>query len=151
MYSRPASWQRAATRISGRALALIVGLLVLLTLAGLLYLTQASTAAEMRYSLVQREREETRLQEQITALRCQVAQHQSVGSLQERAQKLGLVDASPSDPQVICYVPADAAMGANLSGLAQPEEPRSTIQVPAPLEWLLLTLVHGFQAAQFNQ
>jgi len=146
LYSRPATYQRAATRISSRALALVVGLLLLLTLAGLLYLSQASTAAGMRYSLLQRQREEARLQEQILLLRCEVAQHQSIGALQERAQKLGLVDASPNDPQILCSIPAATAEGAAVTA-PPPAERGAEATAPGPLEWLLLHLVPGFQMA----
>lgn len=145
LYSRPATYQRAATRISSRALALLVGLLVLLALAGFLYLSQASTAAEMRYTLLSRQREETRLQEQIIVLRCEVAQHESIASLQERAARLGLVDASPNDPQIVCSVPVGAGAGTATpvagAGAAEAEP------APAPLEWLLKHLVPGFPLA----
>lgn len=146
LYSRPAAYQRAATRASGRALALIVGLLVLLALAGLLYLSQASTATEMRYALLVRRGEEARLQEEILLLRCQVAQRQSIGSLQERAQKLGFVDASPNDPQMVCAMPVASAPRASAPIATSPRELEATAGAPAPLAWLLRA-VPGLQLA----
>ena len=142
LYSRPLTYQRAATRISGRALALIVGLLVLLTRAGLLHLAQASTAAGLRYALVVRQREEARLQEEIILLRCQVAQHESIASLQERAGKLGLVDASPNDPQIVCSIPAGPGEDYPATATAATGSGRAAA-APTPLEWLLQQLVPG--------
>lgn len=150
LYSRPAAYQRAATRASGRALALIVGLLVLLALAGLLYLSQASTATEMRYALLVRRGEEARLQEEILLLRCQVAQHQSIGSLEERAQRLGFVDASPNDRQIVCAMPAAPATQVSAPVATPQRELEASAAAPAPLGWLLRA-VPGLQQASPKQ
>lgn len=109
LHTRPATLQRAATRVGGRALGLVVGLLALFTLAGLLYLSQASTAAEMRYALAQEQRDALALQERVTVLRCQIARGASITGLEERSSKLGLVDASSSDPRVVCDMPPPPA------------------------------------------
>ncbi len=128
VYSRPASWQRAATRIDGHALALIVGLLVLLASAGLLYLLQASAATELRFMLQERRAQEQALQEQIIHLRCQIALGQSISSLEPRAERLGLVDASPGDPLVLCYVPVPTPIPAQAERMRAPVELDRTLQ-----------------------
>ncbi len=136
VHSRPTSWQRAATRIDRHVLGLVVGLLALLAMAGLLYLSQASMAAELRYVLREHQRDELKLHEALTALRCQIARGESITSLEERTGRLGLVDAPPGDPQVVCYVPAAVAVGAP-AGAQVPAGPR-----PAPtfVEWLFSSL-----------
>lgn len=136
-YSRPASWQRAATRIDGRALGLTVMLLVLLTCAGLLYLVQASTVAELRYALREQWRQEQEMRERVALLRCQVAESQSITSLEARAERLGLVDASPDDPQVVCYVPAPVRP----TPASSCEVARPAIGGRAVLEWLRARLL----------
>lgn len=137
VYSRPASWQRATTRVDGHALVLAVGLLMLLTCAGLLYLSQASTAAELRYTLQERREKQQELQEQITRLRCMVARLESITSLEPRAERLGLVDAQPGDPEMVCYVPATAlAAAAGPPGSQRRAWP--VFDLSALLEWLHL-------------
>lgn len=104
-YPRRTTWQPATTRIDGRVLGLIMGLLLLAAAAGLLYLTQASAATEARFRLAEVEAEQADLAEQISVLRCQVAASESFGALEKRAAGLGLVDAPPNDPVIVCVVP----------------------------------------------
>ncbi len=108
-YSRRTSWKPAATRLDGRLLALAAVLLLLVTTAGLLYLSQASAAAQMRYRLLDSERQQDELQERIAVLRCQVAAGESLASLERRVARLGLADAPADAPIVVCYVPAPPA------------------------------------------
>ncbi len=143
VYSRPASWQRATTRVDGRALALTVGLLVLLACAGLLYLSQASTAAELRYTLRERRAQQQLLQERITLLRCQIAQSESITSLEPRAERLGLVDAMPGDPEMVCYVPAPVTT-------AEPAGPKQLGGLTALWGWLRQRLMPAPQAARLR-
>ncbi len=60
-YPRRTTWQPATTRIDGRVLGLILGLLLLAAAAGLLYLTQASAATETRFCLAEVEGEQADL------------------------------------------------------------------------------------------
>jgi hypothetical protein len=96
--------QRAATRLDPHLLGLTMALLLLTAAAGLLYLSQASTVAQLRYCLADNEREQAALLEQIALLRCEVAASQSFGSLEQRVEELGLVDAPPDEPVMMCYV-----------------------------------------------
>ncbi|MDI7277542.1 MAG: hypothetical protein QME94_16310 [Anaerolineae bacterium] len=107
--SRQAAVRPATTRVNTRLLALSAVFLLLVALGALLYLTQASTAAGMRYRLSGAERVQADLQEEISALRCQIAAAESMASLEARVEALGLVDASPNDPVMICQVPAAPA------------------------------------------
>jgi len=136
MHSRPASLQRAATRIDARLFGLILGLLSLLALAALLYLSQAGAAAELRYAVRERERTAQRLQGRVAALRCEIAQGESITSLEARAQRLGLVDAPPGEHQVEYEAPAPAVVASPLpaASSAQPEAR------PTPWEWLFSRL-----------
>lgn len=100
----------AARRIDGRLLGLCAGLLALLAAAALLYLSQASAAAELRYRLGDLEREQAELYEQVALLRCQTATNDRLANLEARAEELGLVDAPPSHSYVVCYVPTPVAL-----------------------------------------
>ncbi len=110
-YPRRAPWQPAATRLDLRLLGLAIGLLLLVAAAGMLYLSQASAIAELRYRLLDNERVQRELGEQIVELRVQVAMAQSLDNLENRVAGLGLVDASPTDPVAFCYLATPAAPG----------------------------------------
>jgi hypothetical protein len=106
VHMRHIPWQPATTRISGRMLGLSIVLLLLVAAAGLLYLTQASSAAIMHYCLLEQEEEQAVLQERIAFLRCQIASKESILVLENRVQKLGLVDGPLDGPVAVCYVAA---------------------------------------------
>ena len=106
---RRVSWQRATTRVPNRILGLSAVLLLLVAFAGLLYLTQASAAAEMRYQLQSREVEQATLQEELASLRCQIAARECLPVVEQRVAQLGLVDAPLDQPVAICYVPESIA------------------------------------------
>jgi hypothetical protein len=106
VYPRAKGGQRAATRLDGRILGLIVGLLLLVTLAALLYLSQASVAARIRYQLQSCSSEQVRLREEMAVLRCQIAIADSAPAIETRAQQIGLVPALASATYVYCEVPA---------------------------------------------
>lgn len=94
----------AATRLDGRLMALSVALLLLISAAGFLYLSQASTVAHLRYCLADSAHAQAKLEEEIAYLRCQIASKQSLASLEGRVEELGFVDASADAPVLICRV-----------------------------------------------
>lgn len=104
--SRHAAIRPATTRVNTRVLGLTVTFLLLIGLGALLYLSQASTAAQLRYHLSETERVQSSLQEEITALRCEIAAAESITSLEGRVAALGLVDAPPDDAVMVCQMPA---------------------------------------------
>jgi hypothetical protein len=126
--SRRMSAQPATTRVDARVLGLSVLFLLLVTAAGLLYLSQASTVAELRYRLSESEWRRASLQEDIAHLRCQIASSQSLAGMEERWQRLGLVPAQPDDlVVVVCSVPALQAgsSAGGVVGLGLASAPRS--------------------------
>lgn len=131
--SRRMSVRPAATRLDGRLLGLCVAFLLLITAAGLLYLSQASTVAQLRYQLAENGRERAALEEQVASLRCEVAAVQSIVSLEERIERLGLVDAAEAGPIVVCRVtPAEDEAQPGPQGVAPP-----AADAPRGLERLL--------------
>ncbi|MCL6432065.1 MAG: hypothetical protein K6V36_14585 [Anaerolineae bacterium] len=105
--SRHAAIRPATTRVNTRVLGLTVTFLLLIGLGALLYLSQASTAAQLRYHLAETEQVQSGLQEEITALRCEIAAAESITSLEGRVAALGLVDAPPDEAVMICQIPAE--------------------------------------------
>jgi hypothetical protein len=119
VYSRRMSVRPATTRLDGRLLGLCVTFLLLITAAGLLYLTQAGTVAQLRYELQETGQERAGIEEQIAYLRSQIAEGQSIAGLEERVDGLGLVDASAEDPIVVCGVAAEQDEAAQVDGAEQ--------------------------------
>ena len=119
VYSRRMSVRPATTRLDGRLLGLCVTLLLLITAAGLLYLTQAGTVAQLRYELQENGQERAALEEQLAYLRSRIAEGQSLAGLEERVEHLGLVDASAEDPIVVCRVAAAQDEAAQADGAQQ--------------------------------
>jgi len=118
-YPRPATWRPGATRVNSRFLGLALGTLLLLTFAALLYLSQASAVAELRYGLLESERQESELREEIAFLRYQIATCDSSTALKEHAQRLGLVDAPTDSAYLVCYAPTPRAMPGQMAAPAE--------------------------------
>ena len=131
---RRAPWRQAASPLEGRLLALIGGLLLLITAAALLYLSQASVAAELRYQLWQTKREQMELEEEIALLRVQIASADGCQALEQRALRLGLVDAPLGGPYLVCEIPAAPKVASNPPIASQPAQ-------SAALEHLLARFV----------
>ena len=104
-YPRRASAVRSATRVDYRSLMLVIGLLALLAFAGVLYLSQASMAAALRFRLDGLEREAEDLWAQNLALREEIARCQRLSAIEERVGRLGMVSASLGGPYVVCALP----------------------------------------------
>mgnify|MGYP005838586549 CR=1 FL=1 len=118
-YPRRMGRQQAATRVDGRLLGLIVGLLALAAAAGLLYLSQASAAAQLQYRLCAAEACQAELWQEIALLRCRIATADTYASLEARAARLRLVDAPSGGPYLVCDVsPAQATGPASEAGRA---------------------------------
>ncbi|MGQ9684196.1 MAG: hypothetical protein ACUVX9_16825 [Anaerolineae bacterium] len=136
---RRVSWQRATTRVPNRILGLSAVLLLLVAFAGLLYLTQASAAAEMRYQLESREMEQAALQEELASLRCQIAARECLPVVEQRVAQLGLVDAPLDQPVAICYIPEHEAAPAAIESDGLPAAPRPLANDP----WLHILSLLG--------
>lgn len=149
--SRPTLGQPAATRVDGRLLALALALLLLITAAGLLYLSQASTLAQLRYQLAGNEQEQAELKEQIALLRCQLAARQSLAGLEARVQELGLVDAAPDDPIMVCYVDAPAGPMGGQEQAAGPTSLAASGRNTLERLLSLLTVKPRLETAQLGQ
>lgn len=104
-YPRREASARGATRIDRHALILVIGLLTLVALAGVLYLSQASVAAEMRFGLGGLEQEAAILWQEILTQRREIADRTRLAAVEERAARLGMVEAA-AGPYVACTMPA---------------------------------------------
>lgn len=104
-YPRRATGARNATRVDLHALILIVGLLALTAFAGVLYLSQASVAAELRYRLDCIEGESAELWERNVALQLRIADLEDLAVVESRANHLGMVNAPLGGPYMACTVP----------------------------------------------
>ena len=93
---------RSATRVNLHALVLVIGLLALMAFAGVLYLSQASVAAELRYRLDGAAVEAADLWEQNVALRQRIADMEGLAVVEKRAGRLGLVNAPAGGPYMAC-------------------------------------------------
>jgi len=99
---------RSATRVDRRTLLLIVGLLTLAALAGVLYLSQAGVAAELRYRLYAREDEARALWEQNLMLKRAIADADRLEVAEAQANRLGMVTAPAGGSYVAVAVPEAA-------------------------------------------
>jgi hypothetical protein len=93
---------RSATRVDLHALVLVIGLLALMAFAGVLYLSQASVAAELRYRLDGAAIEAADLWEQNVVLQQRIADMQRLAIVEKRAGHLGLVNAPADGPYMAC-------------------------------------------------
>jgi len=117
-YPRREVSARGATRLDLRSLILLVGLLALAAFAGVLYLSQASTAAALRYRLGEVEGEARDLTEQNLILRQEIADLGRLSTVEERAARLGMVDGPAPALYVACATPKGDL--ATAKGPAQP-------------------------------
>jgi hypothetical protein len=85
-----------------RSLVLLIGLLTLAAFAGVLYLSQASLAAELQYRLSDAEWQAEDLWERNLALRHEICSAARLATIEARAADLGLVDAPANAIYVAC-------------------------------------------------
>ncbi len=98
---------RSVTRLGRHSLILVVGVLTLAALAGVLYLSQASVAAELRFRLAETERQTHDVWGRNFALQQEIADLTRLDAVEERATRLGMVDAPASGSYVACTVPQE--------------------------------------------
>lgn len=104
-YPKRAAGPRSVTRIDRHSLILVLGLLTLAAFAGVLYLSQASVAAELRFGLADAEEEAQDLWQRNFSLRQQIADRERLDAVEERASRLGMVDAPAGEPYIACALP----------------------------------------------
>lgn len=114
--------------VERRVLRLIFLGLVVLSLAGLLYLTQASAVTTANYEIQELQREKQRLQRERDRLRADIAALTSPQYVEARAQALGFRTLPPAEFLVVTEVPIVAQQLPVTSPSKSP---------PAPLEMLL--------------
>lgn len=114
--------------VERRVLRLIFLGLVVLSLAGLLYLTQASAVTTANYEIQELQREKQRLQRERDRLRADIAALTSPQYVEARAQALGFRASPPAEFLVIHEVPIVARQLA----VTSPSE-----STPAPVEIFL--------------
>ncbi len=134
-YPRRVGAVRSATRVDYRSLMLLVGLLALLAFAGVLYLSQASKVAELRFRLDAAEREAEGLWAQNLSLREEIARSQRLDTIEERVARLGMVSATVEGPYLVCVLPHRGEAG--VSAAPTPEAPAKS--APAGLWGRLLS------------
>jgi hypothetical protein len=120
---------RAATRVNNHSMLLVVGFLALVAFACVLYLSQASTAAELRFRLGEREKEARVLWEQSLSLQRDIADAERLATIEGRAAKLGLVRAPASGPYVACDMPTDTLVARDVARpvATKPAEPAESL------------------------
>lgn len=132
--------------VERRVLRLIFLGLVVLSLAGLLYLTQASAVTTTDYEIQELQHEKQRLQRERDRLRAEIAVLTLPDNVEARAQALGFRASPPAEFLVVNEVPIMAQRSpTSSSGLrartSSPERP------PAPLETLLTRTSTWLQTA----
>lgn len=80
-------------------------MLALAAFAGVLYLSQASMAAELRYRLAGAEGEKQALWEGNLALREAICSAERLDTVEAHAARLGMLDAPVTGPYVACVAP----------------------------------------------
>jgi len=103
-YPRREAGPRSVTRIDRHSLILVIGLLALVAFAGVLYLLQASVAAQLRYRLYESEWQARDIWGRNFALRQEIADLERLSAVEERAARLGMIDA-PAGPYIACTMP----------------------------------------------
>ncbi len=132
---------RSVTRIDRHALILVLGLLTLAAFAGVLYLSQASVAAELRFRLADAEGEAQDLWQRNFALRQEIADRERLDAVEERASRLGMVDAPLGEQYIACALPpAELALTGRPGGpvqAARAEEAADSpwVQIARRLGW----------------
>jgi cell division protein FtsL len=141
--------------VERRALRLIFLGLVILSLAGLLYLTQASAVTTTTYEIQELQRQKQRLQRRRDHLRAEIAALTSPERVEARARALGFRAAPPAEFLAVTEVPVLALSSASvmtqqssvpptrLGTDASPPESRP----PAPLETFLSRTSNWLQIA----
>ncbi|MCL6430319.1 MAG: hypothetical protein K6V36_05580 [Anaerolineae bacterium] len=104
-YPRRVGAVRSATRVDHRSLMLLAGLLALLAFAAVLYLSQASKVAELRFRLGAAEQEAEGLWVLNLSLREEIARSQRLDTIEERVAHLGMVSATVDGPYLVCVLP----------------------------------------------
>lgn len=119
-YPRRVESTRGATRVDYHSLILVIGVLALAAFAGVLYLSQASVAAGLRYRLSDAEWEQRELWVSNLALRQAICSAGRLEAVEERASHLGMIDAPVMGPYVACVVPSSKpATARRVSGSAR--------------------------------
>jgi len=144
-YPRREARARNATRIDRRSLILVVGLLTLTAFAGVLYLSQAGVAAELRYRLSVTEGEAQGVWENNLALQKEIADLGRLQSVEERAAHLGMIPA-PSTAVYIAYTVPNAQLASTSRPLA--EAPSAMVQPAAGDAWGQLAQRLGWAAGR---
>jgi cell division protein FtsB len=93
--------KRNEGRLEGRATLGMVIILVVFSLLGWIYLTQASYVATTSRRVQQLEKEKARLEQENLELMAEIAELESVGRLSVRAQELSFVAAPLEDSQFL--------------------------------------------------
>lgn len=104
-YPRRAGSTRSTTRVDYHSLVLVLGLLSLAAFAGVLYLSQASVAAQLHFRLEGAEWEAQDLRVRNVLRRQEIADSERLATIEERAAHLGMVSAAPSRTYLTCVVP----------------------------------------------
>lgn len=111
---------------------------VVLSLAGLLYLTQASAVTTTSFQIQELQREKQRLQRERDRLRAEIAVATSPERVKARAYALGFRPVPPSEFLAVTELPVMAQRAPESSPVMRP---------PGPIEELLTQAGHWLQAA----
>lgn len=123
VYPQRVGSTRSTTRVDYHSLVLALGLLSLAAFAGVLYLSQASVAAELRFRLEGSEWEAQDLRVRNMLLQQEIADAERLATIEERAVHLGMVSAAPGRTYLACVVPpVQPASRASSATVAQAQE-----------------------------
>jgi hypothetical protein len=104
-YPRRAGSTRSTTRVDYHSLVLVLGLLSLAAFAGVLYLSQASVAAELRFRLDDAEWQTRDLRVRNMLLQQEIADSERLAAIEDRAARLRMASSPSSGKYVVCVVP----------------------------------------------
>jgi hypothetical protein len=115
-------------KLEGRATAGMLIILVVLSLLGWIYLTQASYVATTSRRIQELEAEKARLEQENLELMAEIAEFESVSRLATRAQELGFVAVVLDDAEFLAV--------ADVPSIPRTERPRAPAEAPGVARWL---------------
>ncbi len=128
------------------ALQLVCFGLLVLSLAGLLYLTQASALVTTMYQIEELQQEKQRLQRERDRLRAEIARHTTPERIKVRAQELGFESPAQVEYLAIEKLPVPVRKPGRGDPIPEGPELRGLSSVPGVLERLLASMATRVEA-----
>ena len=114
--------KRDPSKLQGRATFGMLIILLVLSLLGWIYLTQASYVATTSRQIQELEAEKVRLQQENLELMAEIAEYESVGRLSVRAAELGFVAVAPDDADFVAIAEVPVLPEAGTPALVETQQ-----------------------------